>query len=85
VLILLSAKARDEAVFEAARGDFDAARARISTLKQELRASGSPRLAEEADALEVAESYLEPTTYANSGRKILHYDSWNRRRGRTQT
>lgn len=84
VLILLAAKARDEAVFDAARGDFDAALSRISTLKQELRASGSPRLAEEADALEVAETYLEPATFAEGGRKNLHYDSWNRHRGRNQ-
>jgi hypothetical protein len=80
VMILLSAKARDEAVFDASAGNFEEARARISALKQELRASGSPRLAEEADALEVAESYLEPNVYAASGRKNLHYDSWNRRR-----
>ena len=85
VLILLSAKARDEAVFDAGRGDFGAALARISTLKRELRATGSARLAEEADALEAAESYLEPSVYAHSGRKNLHYDSWNRRRGRNQS
>ena len=80
VMILLSAKARDEAVFDAAAGNFEAAQARISTLKQELRAIGSPRLAEEADALELAEAYLDPAVYPESGRKNLHYDSWNRRR-----
>jgi Ca-activated chloride channel homolog len=80
VMILLSAKARDEAVFDAAAGNFDAALARISTLKEEFRATNSPRLLEEADALEAAESYLAPETYAVSGRKNLHYDSWNRRR-----
>jgi hypothetical protein len=65
---------------DAAPAIFDGARARISLLKHELRAVGSPRLLEEADALEVAETYLEPDVYAASGRKNLHYDSWNRRR-----
>jgi hypothetical protein len=61
-------------------GDLETARARILALQSELRASGSPWLPDEADALEVAGSDLEPDAYAARGRKNLYYDAWNRRR-----
>ena len=63
---------------------FGAAHARIALMKQGFRATGSARLADEADALELAETHLDPAAFAASGRKNLHYDSWNRRRGRNQ-
>ena len=85
VLILRAAKARDEAIRLADEGNYGQARAMMLELRTELRETGSPELAAEADALELADEHLAPASYSAGGRKNLHFDSWNRRRGRRQS
>jgi Ca-activated chloride channel homolog len=84
VLVLRSAKARDEAIRLADEGRFGDAQRLLFSLQEELRATGSATLAEEADALDLSAGHLASESYPTSGRKNLHYDSWNRRRGRTE-
>jgi Ca-activated chloride channel family protein len=80
VLILRAAKAREDAIRLADEGDFGGAQAMLFNLREELLASGSEALLEEADALEVAHGQVAQTSYDGSSRKNLHYDSWQRMR-----
>ena len=60
VLILRAAKARDDAIRLADAGSFGEARTMLARLEQECRATGTPLLLEEADALDLVGEYLAP-------------------------
>lgn len=79
VLVLKAAKARDEAIRLADRGEYDEARRLVSGLSSELRRSG---LEEEAGALEENLPRLEEVAYSAdpANRKRLHFESHQRRR-----
>jgi len=80
VLVLETARARDEAIRLADAGENDAAMQLLSTASTELRRSG---LTEEAEALELEQPLLTPHRYADAAaRKQLHYESHRRKRGR---
>jgi Ca-activated chloride channel family protein len=79
VLVLRSARARDEAIRLADAGDVDGALGAIEASANELRAGG---LTAEADELDGERAALD--SYSATSRKLLNQRSWDLRHGRKQ-
>ena len=79
VLVLRSARARDEAIRLADAGDVDGALGAMEASANELRAGG---LTAEADELDGERAALD--SYSATSRKLLNQRSWDLRRGRKQ-
>ena len=80
VLVLKSARARDEAIRLADAGENEQAMAMMERVESQLRSAG---MSDEADALALEMPLLDQAVYSAdpANRKRMHFESHRRRRG----
>ncbi|HXF37031.1 MAG TPA: VWA domain-containing protein [Actinomycetota bacterium] len=89
VVVLRAARAQEEARERAEAGDLGGARALLSSGAEELkrfapRSKRADDLRRQAEEMERHASRMEPGAYDPSTAKRMRYESWRRRRGRSQ-